>query len=146
MYRSGSTNRFSDDHFSYYASSPSSKVPTALRSLSQSQGANELPMYEPLSEASKKEKTRAKFAENAVHLIPLILLLCAFILWVFSNPGKSFFLYIDLKASSIAAEIEGIATEGHLDSDGTGHLPVELGDMDPARLRDAKTIFSQNRS
>ncbi|KAK6155950.1 hypothetical protein DH2020_010198 [Rehmannia glutinosa] len=140
MYRSGSTNRFSDDHFSYYTSSPSSKVPTALRSLSQSQGANELPIYEPLSEASKKEKTRAKFAENAVHLIPLILLLCAFILWVFSNPD------IDLKASSIAAEIEGIATEGHLDSDGTGHLPVELGDMDPARLRDAKTIFSQNRS
>ncbi|KAL6580634.1 hypothetical protein OROMI_008658 [Orobanche minor] len=138
MYRSSSTNRFSDDHFSYYTSSPSSKVPTALRSLSQ--GVGELPIHEPSSEAAKKEKSRAKFAENAVHLIPLILLLCAFILWVFSNPD------IDLRGSSIAAEIEGISSEGHLDSDGTGHLPADLGDMDPARLRDARYIFSQNRS
>ncbi|KAI3458365.1 hypothetical protein Pfo_015028 [Paulownia fortunei] len=138
MYRSASTNRVSDDNFSYHTSSPSSKVPTALRELSP--GSSELPMYEPLSEAAKKEKTRAKFAENAVHLIPLVLLFCAFILWFFSNPD------IDVKGSSIAAEIEGMATEGHLDSDGTGHLPVDLGDMDPAKLRDARTIFSQNRS
>ncbi|KAL6509408.1 hypothetical protein OROGR_022718 [Orobanche gracilis] len=138
MYRSSSTNRFSDDHFSYYTSSPSSKVPTALRSLSQ--GVGELPIHEPSPEAAKKEKSRAKFAENAVHLIPLILLLCAFILWVFSNPD------IDLRGSSIAAEVEGISSEGHLDSDGTGHLPADLGDMDPSRLTDSKYIFSQNRS
>ncbi|GFQ01045.1 hypothetical protein PHJA_002248400 [Phtheirospermum japonicum] len=139
MYRSGSANRFSDDHYSYYTSSPSSKVPTALRSLSQ-QGTDELPIYEPLSEAAKKDRTRAKFSENAVHLIPLILLLCAFILWFSSNPD------IDVRSSSIAAaDIEGISREGHLD---TGHLPMDLGDMDPAKpkRRDANTIFSQNRS
>lgn len=91
MYRSGSTSRFSDDHFSYYgsSSSPSSKVPTALRALSDNDS-NELPMYEPLSMADKKERSRAKFAEKAVHAIPLVLLLCAFILWIFSNPGQSF--------------------------------------------------------
>lgn len=87
MYRSGSTNRFSDDPYSYYASSsPSSKVPTALRALSD--GSNDqLPMYEPLSEVAKKEKLRARFAAKAVHAIPLVLLLCALILWIFSNPG-----------------------------------------------------------
>ncbi|CAA0834527.1 Unknown protein [Striga hermonthica] len=138
MYRSASNNRFADDNFSYYTSSPSSKVPTALRSLSE--GADELPTYEPLSEAAKKEKSRAKFAERAVHLIPLILLLCAFILWLLSNPD------IDVRGSSIAAEIEGISGEGHLDSDGTGHLPMDLGDMDPAKIRDSKIIFSQTRS
>ncbi|KAL3647534.1 hypothetical protein CASFOL_008502 [Castilleja foliolosa] len=140
MYRSGSANRFSDDNYSYYTSSPSSKVPTALRSLSQQGVDNELPIYEPLSEASKKDRTRAKFSENAVHLIPLILLLCALILWFSSNPD------IDMRSSSIAAEIEGLSSEGHLDSDGTGHLPVNLGDMDPAKPRDANTIFSQNSS
>lgn len=49
--------------------------------------------------------------------------------------------------SIIAAKIEGMGSDqGHLDSDGTGHLPVELGDMDPAKLGDANTLFSQNRS
>ncbi|KAL1559323.1 hypothetical protein AAHA92_09676 [Salvia divinorum] len=96
MHRSGSMNRFSDDHFSYYgSSSPSSKVPTALRALSDESG-NELPMYEPLSDAAKKEKSRAKFAEKAVHAIPLVLLVCAFILWIFSNPGYSFYFPTDL--------------------------------------------------
>lgn len=88
MYRSGSTSRFSDDPYSYYASSsPSSKVPTALRALSDGGGSDLLPMYEPLSEVAKKEKLRARFAAKAVHAIPLVLLLCALILWIFSNPG-----------------------------------------------------------
>ncbi|PIN22600.1 hypothetical protein CDL12_04681 [Handroanthus impetiginosus] len=134
MYRSASTNRVSD---SYYASSPSSKVPTAKRALSP--GGDELPIYEPMSEAGKKEKTRAKFAENAVHLIPVVLFLCALTLWFFSNPD------IDVRNSSIVAKIEGLGSEGDLDSDGTGHLPVDLGDLDPAKLGDAKTIFSQNK-
>ncbi|KAL7146617.1 hypothetical protein ABFS83_06G053300 [Erythranthe nasuta] len=138
MHRSGSTNRVPDDYFSYYTSSPSSKIPTALRALSQ--GSGEIPVYEPPSEADKKEKARAKFAETAVHLIPLVLFLCAFILWFCSNPD------IDMKDNSIAAKIEGMDTEGHLDSDGTGHLPVELGDLDPAKLREDNSLFSQNKS
>ncbi|XP_057778523.1 uncharacterized protein LOC130997274 [Salvia miltiorrhiza] len=139
MYRSGSTNRFSDDHFSYYgSSSPSSKVPTALRALSDDSG-NELPMYEPLSEAAKKEKSRAKFAEKAVHAIPFVLLLCAFILWIFSNPD------INLRGSSVAEGIQGMANKGDLASDDTGHLPLHLGDL-PHTARDTNTIFSRNRS
>ncbi|XP_047938835.1 uncharacterized protein LOC125186507 [Salvia hispanica] len=128
MYRSASMNRFSDDHYSYYgSSSPSSKVPTALRALSDDSG-NELPMYEPLSDAAKKERSRAKFAEKAVHAIPLVLLFCAFILWIFSNPD------INLRGT-IAEEIKGMA------SDDTGHLPLHLGDL-PGN---ANIIFSRNR-
>ncbi|XP_042067184.1 uncharacterized protein LOC121810487 [Salvia splendens] len=130
MYRSASMNRFSDDHYSYYgSSSPSSKVPTALRALSDD-SANELPMYEPLSDAAKKERSRAKFAEKAVHAIPLVLLFCAFILWIFSNP--------DIKLrGTIAEEIKGMSK---LSSDDTGHLPLHLGDLPGT----ANTIFSRN--
>ncbi|KAH6790470.1 hypothetical protein C2S51_005476 [Perilla frutescens var. frutescens] len=139
MYRSSSTNRFSDDPYSYYASSsPSSKVPTALRALSDS-GGSELPMYEPLSEAAKKEKSRTKFAEKAVHAIPLVLLLCALILWIFSNPD------INLRGSSVADEIEGMASEGDLASDDTAHLPLHLGRLEDP-LTHTHTILSHNNT
>ena len=45
-----------------------------------------LPKYDPRSEFAKKEVFREKAAENAVHLIPLVLVLCAAILWFFSDP------------------------------------------------------------
>lgn len=45
-------------------------------------------MYDPIEEMAKKEKTRDKYEENSVHLIPLVLLACALILWFFSNPGN----------------------------------------------------------
>ncbi|XP_073033035.1 uncharacterized protein [Primulina eburnea] len=114
MYRSASTNRFSDDHFSYHSSPPSSKVSAALRALSLE--ASELPVYEPLSETAKKERVRAKFSESAVHVIPFVLLSCALILWA--------------EIDAIAAKIEGMTIEGDVDTDGTGHLPAELGDLD----------------
>lgn len=95
MYRSISTNRFSDDQYnnSYYSSSsPSAKVPTALRALTSSQQQEMLPMYEPMSEAAKKDKIRSNFAEKAVHAIPFVLLICAFILWIASNSGQYVYL------------------------------------------------------
>ncbi|KAL3521371.1 hypothetical protein ACH5RR_019520 [Cinchona calisaya] len=126
MYRSASTTRVTDDHFNYLSSAPSSKVSTALRALSLE--TNELPTYEPLSEASKKERSRAKFAENAVHIIPLVLLFCALILWVFSNPD----IIMQTEDNSAAAKIEGLTVQGDVDSDGTqtANLPVELGDLE----------------
>ncbi|CAN1805471.1 hypothetical protein LINPERHAP1_LOCUS24286 [Linum perenne] len=45
-----------------------------------------LPTYDPASNAAKKEKSRLRSAENAVHFIPLLLLGCAVILWFFSDP------------------------------------------------------------
>ncbi|GFY83564.1 similar to RAS 5 [Actinidia rufa] len=84
MHRSASANRVPDDYVKPHTSLPSSKVSPSLRALSLE--TNELPLFESMSEVSKKDKSRAKFAENGVHIIPLVLLLCALILWFFSNP------------------------------------------------------------
>ncbi|XP_059316092.1 uncharacterized protein LOC132066920 [Lycium ferocissimum] len=132
MYRSSSTTRVSDDYFtSYYSSSsnssPSQKVSPALRALSLE--ANELlPINDPLSDIAKKEKSRAKFAENAVHIIPFVLLMCGFILWLLSNPDVD----APLKGEGIATRIEGLTLDGDLDPDGMHitNLPLELNDDD----------------
>jgi hypothetical protein len=47
-----------------------------------------LPRYDPNSQAGKREKSRFRFSENVIHLIPLILLLCVAILWLSSYSGK----------------------------------------------------------
>lgn len=81
MYRSSSWTRGSDDYYS-------SANGAGLRmSSSGGESDTELPMYDPVTEMAKKEKSKAKFAENAVHIIPLVLLFCALVLWLFSNPG-----------------------------------------------------------
>ncbi|KAK7307760.1 hypothetical protein VNO77_41107 [Canavalia gladiata] len=45
-----------------------------------------LPTYDPLSQVAQRELSRLRSARNAVHLIPLLILLCAIILWFFSSP------------------------------------------------------------
>ncbi|KAL1813882.1 hypothetical protein ACET3Z_023947 [Daucus carota] len=101
-------------------------------STSKLEGNEGLPVYEQgiSSEVTlKKEKSRAKFSEKAVHLIPFILVFCACVLWFFSNSD------VDLpsKGDSIAARIEGLTLEGDIDSDGTqrGVLPhhLDMGDV-----------------
>ncbi|KAI3469024.1 hypothetical protein Pfo_025687 [Paulownia fortunei] len=77
MYRSGSSTRVSDEFFSH----PSS---TATADTEQ-----QLPTYNPESHLAKKEKIRLRSAETAVHIIPLLLILCAVILWFFSTPGTT---------------------------------------------------------
>ncbi|OWM71722.1 hypothetical protein CDL15_Pgr005910 [Punica granatum] len=52
--------------------------------------ANEtLPLYAPISEENNKKENPAHQrplpGERAVHLIPLVLILCALILWLFSQ-------------------------------------------------------------
>lgn len=90
MYRSASWNKFSDDYFKHATSSSSSS------SISPGQrSSNDLPTYDPIVELAKKEKARVKFSENAVHVIPFVLLVCAIILWIFSNPGE-LYIYNDI--------------------------------------------------
>ena len=85
MHRSASWNRFSDDYFKHATtSSPSS----GHRSSYSMFDGNNLPTYDPIAELAKRERARVKFAENAVHVIPLVLIICAIILWLFSNPGE----------------------------------------------------------
>ncbi|KAL0395209.1 UNVERIFIED_CONTAM: hypothetical protein Slati_4487100 [Sesamum latifolium] len=75
MYRSGSSTRVSDE----FSSHPSSAATTDAEQL--------LPTFSPESHLAKKEKIRLRSAETAVHIIPLLLVLCAAILWFFSTPA-----------------------------------------------------------
>ncbi|XP_052183738.1 uncharacterized protein LOC127795849 [Diospyros lotus] len=83
MYRTLSTSRIISDDFSVNVNlSPAARGFSPAKSSSATNG---LPVLHPLiSHATKKDNSRR--AENAVHLIPLLLFLCAFILWVFSTP------------------------------------------------------------
>lgn len=83
MHRSASWNRFSEDYFKNATNSSSSSSYSMLDGNN-----NNFPTYDPIVELAKKEKARVKFSENAVHIIPFVLLVCAVILWIFSNPGK----------------------------------------------------------
>ncbi|KAJ3686634.1 hypothetical protein LUZ61_015798 [Rhynchospora tenuis] len=46
---------------------------------------DKLPMFDPQSEIGKKEAQRLKFPHDAVHLIPILLILSGVILWCFSS-------------------------------------------------------------
>ncbi|EEF51623.1 conserved hypothetical protein [Ricinus communis] len=130
MHRSASWTR-TDDYFMH--SSP--KAPPGLR-ISSSNEANELPEDDPILGMAKKEKSHIKFSENAIHIIPFVLLLCGFILWFFSNPDVN----VGNKPDSIASSIEGLTIEGDIDTDSdgtqTGFLPIDSGDMEaPKQIR-----------
>ncbi|PRQ18344.1 hypothetical protein RchiOBHm_Chr7g0204931 [Rosa chinensis] len=90
MHRSASAPRVSGD----FPVNPSSTSPQQQQQSSTTTTHNsehhhdqDLPTYDPLSHAAKRERSRIKSAENAIHLIPLVLALCAIILWFFSNPA-----------------------------------------------------------
>ncbi|XP_022738660.1 uncharacterized protein LOC111291281 [Durio zibethinus] len=124
MYRSASWSRVPDDYYS------SPKAGTGMTRMSSSlEDNNELPMYDPAMEIAKKDKSRAKFAENAVHLIPLVLLVCALILWFFSNPD----VVVGTKTETAAGRIEGLTIDGDIDTDSDG---TQTGFLPMADLRD----------
>ncbi|CAA7020363.1 unnamed protein product [Microthlaspi erraticum] len=85
MRRSASASIVSDQ---LSANSPSpSPSPPRIQSAADSEDLNLLlPRYDPNSHPGKKAKSRLRSAENAIHFIPLLLILCAVILWLFSNP------------------------------------------------------------
>uniref|UniRef100_A0A7N2N2D9 Uncharacterized protein n=1 Tax=Quercus lobata TaxID=97700 RepID=A0A7N2N2D9_QUELO len=87
MHRSSSTSRVSSELFS---SQSQSQTYSASSSDNDQQEEQEqellLPTYDPLSHVAKKQLSRLRSAQSAVHLIPLVLLLCAIILWFFSTP------------------------------------------------------------
>ncbi|KGN53176.1 uncharacterized protein LOC105435175 [Cucumis sativus] len=133
MYRSVSWNRFSDEYYSH--SAPSSKPGQSLRlSSSFDHGNNELPTNDPVSEMVKREKARVKFAETAVHVIPFVLLICAIVLWFFSNPD------VEMRGATTTGIIRSLTLEGEFESTQTEALPTFDGPFsDASRLHD--TIF-----
>ncbi|XP_050227202.1 uncharacterized protein LOC126676912 [Mercurialis annua] len=84
MHRSSSGSRVSDQDSSASSSFKNNNTNYTDKELQSQQ--HELPTYDPLSHVAKKERSRLRSAENAIHLIPLVLVLCAIILWFFSNP------------------------------------------------------------
>ncbi|XWS47716.1 hypothetical protein CRYUN_Cryun13aG0008100 [Craigia yunnanensis] len=143
MYRSSSWSRVSDDYYS-----PPKAAGTGLRISSSGEGNDELPMYDPVTEMAKKEKSRDnKFAENAVHIIPLVLLVCTLILWFFSNPDVE----VISKVDSAAARIEGLTINGDIDNDSdgtqTGFLPIaDVGDIDTPKQPKAQKSLRKLQS
>ncbi|WRX18214.1 hypothetical protein QQP08_010701 [Theobroma cacao] len=88
MHRSSSGSRVADEFF--INSTPSESQSSKQQSSETvSLIPQQLPTYNPLSYAAKKERSRIRFAENAIHIIPLVLILCAIILWFFSSPGMT---------------------------------------------------------
>ncbi|KAM6582037.1 hypothetical protein CsatB_009039 [Cannabis sativa] len=137
MYRSASWNRVSDEYNTVQS-------PPSMRTTSSFEEEDEqLPLYEmQMGDMAKKERARLKLAENAVHLIPLVLLFCAFILWFFSTtpPDGRY-----NKGELISARIEGfMSIEGEIDNDSdgtqTGIIPtVDLRYTKSPRLISHKT-------
>ncbi|KAJ7952568.1 putative Transmembrane protein [Quillaja saponaria] len=80
MHRSSSSSRLSGELL----------VPSSLNSSQSSsfrptlEADQQLPTFNPLSHVAQKERFRVRSAENAIHLIPILLLVCAVILWFFS--------------------------------------------------------------
>ncbi|CAN0916012.1 hypothetical protein LINGRAHAP2_LOCUS29470 [Linum grandiflorum] len=99
---------------------------------------SELPMYDPIVEMAKKEKSR-RFAEKAVHVIPVVLLVCGLILWFFCNPHVE----VGLKREGMS-KFGGLTIEGDIDNDSdgtqTGFLPV-----DAAADSKTKPLLRHNR-
>ncbi|KAL9275824.1 hypothetical protein AKJ16_DCAP21134 [Drosera capensis] len=141
MYRSSSNTRVSDE-YSKYSTSPPSQTTCGGGGVvggwslgddgggggGGGSGSHHLPVYNPNSHASKKENSRLRSAENAVHFIPLVLVGCAVILWFCSNP-------VDLvrKGDSVVAKVEGLKVASGIDVDGTQNslLPhFELDNVD----------------
>ncbi|CAO2837864.1 unnamed protein product [Amaranthus hypochondriacus] len=91
MHRSSSNTRVADDF--YRNSSSYSSLATTINGDDDNHGNGDgnLPMYNPASYPAKKEKSRLRFAFNVVHLIPLVLVLCAIILWISSKPDGNHF-------------------------------------------------------
>ncbi|KAH9622191.1 hypothetical protein KSS87_009578 [Heliosperma pusillum] len=147
MHRSSSNTRVADDFYknssAYYSSSSSSSSSPA--NVDGEVGVGNLPMYNPTSHVAKKERSHIRSAENAVHLIPLVLLLCAVILWFFSNPVD----VVDKMPDSIVARHEGLKAAGGVDIDGTQNsllAHLELDDSDLLHRHNIQQTTNRKRS
>ncbi|KAH0466758.1 hypothetical protein IEQ34_003996 [Dendrobium chrysotoxum] len=85
-----------------------------------------LPIYDSHLGIAKKETARLRFAENMVHLIPVVIIICAMVLWIFSNPE----IEMESKDDSILARIKNMTIDGYNNWNDTS-LATGKGDFDP---------------
>ncbi|CDP08358.1 unnamed protein product [Coffea canephora] len=135
MYRSSSSARVSEEFFSNSSSSSAAAAAGAMSSTNHKPATttsdlDHLPTYNPMSHLAKKEKSRLRSVENSIHLIPVLLVLCAIVLWFFSSP-------VDLvnKSDSVVARIESSLIKSGVDR-GHGKSSLESTlkqeDLNPA--------------
>ncbi|XP_010516761.1 PREDICTED: uncharacterized protein LOC104792329 [Camelina sativa] len=88
MRRSASASIVSDQLSASSPSPPPSPPPRIQTAEDSDDDQLLLPRYDPSSHPGKKKKNKSRLrsAENAIHFIPIVLILCAVILWLFSNP------------------------------------------------------------
>ncbi|KAI3735101.1 hypothetical protein L6452_14589 [Arctium lappa] len=126
MFRSISTNKVSeDDYESIYNQSPKSKgVAPVLRALSL-EAANENEASSSLYDEAtpKKLKAQIQFSQKAVHIIPFILLFCAFFLWIFSNPD----IELPIKNDTSKLQTKERIVEGDDSTNSRGTDMVDMG-------------------
>ncbi|KAG7030866.1 hypothetical protein SDJN02_04903, partial [Cucurbita argyrosperma subsp. argyrosperma] len=132
MHRSVSWNRFSDEYYSSSSPSPALSS-TPGQALRLSFDGNEQPTSYPADEIVKREKARVKFAATAVHVIPLVLVLCAILLWFFSNPE----IDAGMRWDPMAARIEGLNVEGEIEREfgGAQNEALPILDSTPSTLK-----------
>ncbi|KAJ6428715.1 hypothetical protein OIU84_020398 [Salix udensis] len=82
MHRSASSTRASDGFL--ISIEPVADESSPLKTTDYT----ELPTHDPISDVIKKDLAwhHKSMGENAVHLIPVVLILCALTLWIFSRP------------------------------------------------------------
>ncbi|KAF5788369.1 hypothetical protein HanRHA438_Chr10g0475691 [Helianthus annuus] len=77
MHRSSSATMFRSDEY-FLNLSPPRKPAQPLD--------DSLPVYDPISPDGTKKDHCKSSRENTIHIIPLVLLFCGFVLWFFSHP------------------------------------------------------------
>ncbi|KAF9612632.1 hypothetical protein IFM89_003074 [Coptis chinensis] len=121
MHRSASTSRASDEFFINL--SPASKGSPGVKVAD----VDNLAAYDPIADISKKEITShiKSSGENSIHIIPIVLIVCAITLWVFSHP------VVDLtKTADVAAvKVEGANIHNHGNKTGLSST-VNLKNLD----------------
>ncbi|KAL5768949.1 hypothetical protein ACOSQ2_015732 [Xanthoceras sorbifolium] len=87
MHRSASTSRTSDEFLVNLLPAAAAMNSSPVKA----SASHDLPIYSPISDANKKELAlhHKSMGENAIHLIPLLLIFCGFILWLFSHPAST---------------------------------------------------------
>ncbi|CAI9095669.1 OLC1v1031664C1 [Oldenlandia corymbosa var. corymbosa] len=125
MYRTSSTTRFSDEFFPAGTNSAAAAAMSSPATTAATSDLDHLPTYNPLSHVAKKEKHRFRSAENAIHLIPLLLVFCAIVLWFFSSP-------VDMvnESGSLVARVGGSLTNAGGDTNSSWESDSEKEDVD----------------
>ncbi|KAK8959060.1 hypothetical protein KSP40_PGU007909 [Platanthera guangdongensis] len=135
MHRSASSTRVSDE---YYMTAGQAVATRSAMDIEH------LPMYDPQLEIAKKETARLRLAENTVHLIPVIIIICAMLLWFFSNPE----IEMAIDDDSVLARIKNMSIDGYSNWNSTS-MTIGLEDLDPidgfVKEETAKDADSKNK-